>query len=416
MRCLKLMSFFMLVATGAARADVLVDWVDLAVSSLQSTKQTPAEQARTMAILQLAMFEAINGSDGPYTSYLPGSNAGISVASASIAPGAGGDRSREVRAAAAAHEALTGLLPAQKAAFDAALEKSLAASAGGAGRDSDVAEGRRIGAAVLALRANDGWDAPNTFRPPTRPGLYIPTSLPISSSWGSVKPWAMKSGSEFRPGKPPELSSKTWARDYNEIKAIGRKTGSTRTEAQTETAKFWTVAGPGGRMPIVHQLASRGDRSLVQRARLYALVGFALSDAYVAVMDAKYAYSFWRPVTAIRNGDQDGNEATERDPAWEPLVDTPMHPEYPCSHCIGSAALAGVLESELGTGSLGAFSMTSAAAPGAIHTWEKLSDHAAEVSNARIWGGIHYRNSTEVGAAMGRSIAKAVVSRVLLPR
>src|SRR5262249_30874564 len=155
----------------------------------------------------------------------------------------------------------------------------------------------------------------------------------------------MKSGSEFRPGKPPELSSKTWARDYNEIKAIGRKTGSTRTEAQTETAKFWTVAGPGGRMPIVHQLASRGDRSLVRWPGLYALVGFALSDAYVAVMDAKYAYSFWRPVTAIRNGDQDGNEATERDPAWEPLVDTPMHPEYPCSHCIGSAALAGVLES-----------------------------------------------------------------------
>jgi hypothetical protein len=154
----------------------------------------------------------------------------------------------------------------------------------------------------------------------------------------------------------------------------------------------------------------------VQNARLLALVSMATADSYVAVFDAKYHYQFWRPITAIRNGDLDGNDATAPEATWEPLIDIPMHPEYPCAHCINSGAAAAVLEAEFGTGDLPLICMTSAAVPGVTHQWTRIRDYAAEVSNARIWGGIHYRNSAEVGAAMGRQIGEWALSTQLGPQ
>ena len=146
---------------------------------------------------------------------------------------------------------------------------------------------------------------------------------------------------------------------------------------------------------------------------LFALANMAASDAFVAVFDAKYAFNFWRPVTAIRNGDSDGNDATAGDPAWLPFVDTPMHPEYPCAHCITAGAVATVLEAEFGTGRVPVITMTSTTAPGVTHRWERIADYVKEVDNARVWGGIHYRNSTEVGERMGRAIGNLVVTTVL---
>ncbi len=253
----------------------------------------------------------------------------------------------------AAHGVLTALFPDQRSTFDGALEKSLWSSA----IEAAIAEGRRIAAAVLDARAHDGAEAANTVRPVTRPGVYIPTPLAVGSSWGEVKPWILTSGSQFRPPAPPALSSETWAKDYDEIKSLGAKVGSGRSVAQTEATRFWAVIGPPSWIPVVRDLASRPGRTLVQNARWYALVSLAAADSYIAVFDAKYAYSFWRPVTAIRNGDQDGNEATARDPAWEPLIEMPMHPEYPCAHCINSACVGGVLEAEFGGGDIGTFQM-----------------------------------------------------------
>ena len=162
----------------------------------------------------------------------------------------------------------------------------------------------------------------------------------------------------------------------------------------------------------MRQLAAAPGRSLSQNARLFALVEMAVADSYIAVFDAKYMYVFWRPITAIRNGDIDGNDATERDPGWEPLVDTPLHPEYPCAHCINSGAARAALEAEFGTGP-NPLAMASATAPGVTHKWSTIAEYAEEVSLARIYGGLHYRKSTVVGKAMGKQIGELAVQNYL---
>ncbi|HWW94151.1 MAG TPA: vanadium-dependent haloperoxidase [Vicinamibacteria bacterium] len=387
---------------GAARGDVLWDWTDAAMTAATGAKQLPFEQTRTMAILHVAMFDAVNAIERSYAPYrqppVPASGA-----------------SPEAAAAAAGHAVLTGLFPEQRATWDVLLASSLSALPGGP-RQGGLDLGSRVGAVMVALRAQDGADAPNAYRPLTAPGSYVPTALPVGSAWGEVTPWALRSGAQFRAGGPPDLKGATWAKDYDEVKALGEKRSATRTPQQTEVARFWSITGPASWLPVVRNLTATPGRSLVQNARLLALVSMATADSYIAVFDAKYHYQFWRPITAIRNGDLDGNDATAPDATWEPLIDTPLHPEYPCAHCINSGAAAAVLEAEFGAGELPAIRMTSAAVPGVTHQWTRIRDYAAEVSSARIWGGIHYRNSTEVGAAMGRQIGEWTLKTQLGPQ
>jgi hypothetical protein len=347
------------------------------------------------------MFDAINSIEGHYSPY----KFKVSAPVGSSAEAAG---------VAAAHAALVKLCREQRASLDAAYAASLAQIPDGAGKTAGIAVGEEVAAKVLALRASDGADAPNTYRPVTTPGTYIVTTFPIGTQWGGVTPWLMVRGSQFRPGPPPALTSATWAADYNEIKELGGKKSTRRTAEQTEAARFWTVTGPQSFDPIVHQLAATPGRTLSQNARLYALVEMAVADSYIAVFDAKYTYNFWRPVTAIRNGDFDGNDATTRDAGWEPLVDTPLHPEYPCAHCINSGAARAVLEAEFGTGP-NPLTMTSPTAPGVEHKWATIGEYADEVSVARIYGGLHYRNSTVVGKAMGKQIGDLAVKNYLKP-
>jgi len=210
------------------------------------------------------------------------------------------------------------------------------------------------------------------------------------------------------------LTSAEWAQDSYEIKDLGGKKSTLRTPEQTEIARFWTIVGPASWDPIVQQLASAPGRKLIENARLYALVEMATADAYIAVFDAKYTFNLWRPITAIRNGDMDGNDDTARDASWEPLIDTPPHPEYPCAHCITSSAAGAVLEAEFGTGSI-ALTMTSAAVADVVHKWASIKEYADEVSAARICGGIHYRTSTSVGRAMGKKIGERAVQNYLKP-
>jgi hypothetical protein len=395
-------TFLFLGTPGAARGDVLWDWTDAAMAAATGAKQLPFEQTRTMAILHVAMFDAVDAIERSYAPYrqppVPASGA-----------------SPEAAAAAAGHAVLTGLFPEQRATWDVLLASSLSALPGGP-RQGGLDLGGRVGAVMVALRAQDGADAPNAYRPLTAPGSYVPTALPVGSAWGEVTPWALKSGAQFRAGGPPDLKGATWAKDYNEVKALGEKRSATRTPQQTEVARFWSITGPASWLPVVRNLTATPGRSLVQNARLLALVSMATADSYIAVFDAKYHYQFWRPITAIRNGDLDGNDATAPDAIWEPLIDTPMHPEYPCAHCINSGAAAAVLEAEFGAGDLPAIRMTSAGVPGVTHQWTRIRDYAAEVSNARIWGGIHYRNSAEVGAAMGRQIGEWALKTQLGPQ
>ena len=177
----------------------------------------------------------------------------------------------------------------------------------------------------------------------------MPTAPTWAPQWPGVKPFAMTSGSQFRPVAPIALKSAEWATDYNEIKELGGRTSTKRSARQTEDARFWLAVDGRGLLPVVRTLAAAKKLSLVDSARLFALTAVARADALIAVFDAKYHYDFWRPVTAIRNGDIDDNPATERDAAWQPIDATPMHPEYPCAHCIASASLAGVVEAVFGT-------------------------------------------------------------------
>jgi hypothetical protein len=230
-----------------------------------------------------------------------------------------------------------------------------------------------------------------------------------------VTPFALASASQFRPGPPPPLASKEWAAAYNEIKEIGGKNSTKRSALQSETGRMWLYTGPATFFPIAAQLSAAKGLNVNQNARLFALLAIATADAMVAVFDAKYEYEFWRPITAIRNGDQDDNAETERDATWEPLGPTPMHPEYPCAHCIVGGSAGTVLQSVFGTGTLPEFTLTTPTAPGVTHKWTKIDDYMGEPSNARIWAGIHYRFSTEVGTDMGRKIAQYAVANYLQP-
>ncbi len=380
--------------------DVLRDWTAATLEA--AAKQPPFVQSRTMAMVHVAMFETINAIDARYTPYKVKAVATLGT-------------SAEAAAAVAAHDVLVSLLPDQATSLDAKLNISLVRLTDPGVRASSLALGQRVAAAILALRTGDGWDAPNTWRPMTSPGVYIPTVLPVGSTWGKVTPWILEKGDQFRPAPPVPLNSSEWARDYNEVKSLGAKASTVRTPAQTTTAQFWSLTGPALYLDATEALMEGAGHSLVQNARLLALVSLVQADAYIAVFDAKYAYNLWRPITAIRDGDLDNNDATAPDLGWVPLLEAPMHPEYPCAHCIQAGAVGVVLEREFGTGRVKGMRVSSPGAPNVVHTWEGVSDFVDEVSNARVWAGLHYRNSTVVGTAMGRKIGELALGRLLRP-
>lgn len=385
-----------------SRADVVTEWDERALVCINTAKQLPFESTRTMAILHVSMFDAVNSIEGRYAAY-------------KIKESAATGNSSEAVATAAAHTVLINLFPDQKSDIDAAYSASMAQIPDGNGKAAGIALGEKVAADMLALHSSDAADALNTYRPKTAPGVYVMTVLPVGSHWGNVTPWLMERGSQFRPAPPPQLTSAEWASDYNEIKNLGGKNSTVRTSEQSDIARFWTITGPASWDPVVRALAATPGRSLIENARLYALVAMATADAYIAVFDAKYAFNFWRPITAIRNGDIDGNDATFREADWQPLVDTPLHPEYPCAHCITSSAVATVLESEFGTGPVPIITMTSPTAPGVTRKWTTIREWADEVAVARIYGGLHYRNSTVVGKAMGKKIGELAVQTYLRP-
>ena len=387
----------MLTYTGSCRADTVTDW---------DTKATAAASAaalgeREVTIVDLAMFDAVNSIERryqPYLEQLPTTE----------------PTSADAAAASAAATALAGLHPETAASFKAALAEYLAHLNAA---PEALANGARLGEAValkiLEARANDGATAVDSYRPKTKPGQYVPTAVMVCSTWSTMRPFALASPSQFRPGPPPSLKSREWTTDYNEIKEFGGKTSNKRSAQQTETARFWLMVGPQAYHPLARQMVLERHLSLIDSARFMALFAITLTDAYIAVFDAKYHYEFWRPVTAIRNADLNDNPDTARDATWQPLDNTPMHPEYPCAHCILSGAARVVLES-LGQ-PMPELTLTSPTAPDVIHHWSNLDDFTTEVANARIWAGFHYRFSTRVGTALGRQVGQYVANKTMQP-
>ncbi len=384
----------------AARGDVIMDW-NAKADALAAEKQLlNAPNARGQAMLHIAMFEAVNAIDRRYAPY----KLNLTAEKAT---------SREAAAAAAAYDVLLALHPDKKADLDAALAGSLAGISENEAKSKGIELGKQAAAGIIALRTNDGSNIPEDYRPATTAGVYVPTMIPIESTSSKIKPFAMTSASQFRAAPPPALTSETWTRDLNEIRDIGSNTSAKRSAEQTTIARFWFFTGPRTYNTIVRQIASNRKMDLVDCARLYALTSIAGADAFIAVFEAKYAYNFWRPVTAIRNADLTSNPATPREASWQPLGVTPMHPEYPCAHCITASAVATVLQHVVGD-EVGEIALTSPTAAGVTRKWTRLQDYSDEVSSARIYAGFHYRFSTEAGKDMGKKIGDLAVTTLML--
>jgi hypothetical protein len=382
-----------------AVANVITDWDTKAVAVVPPA---PLGQ-RELAMVHVAMFDAVNSIERRYRPYL------IQLTALKTT-------SQDAAAATAAASVLVGLHPETAGDTKAALASYLAAIADGEAKSDGIRLGEAVATEVLKARANDGANAPDAYRPKTKPGVYVPTPITVASVWPAVTPFALTKPSQFRPQPPIALESKEWAADFNELKAYGGKVSTKRSPQQTETARFWLMVGAPGYHPIPRQLIAAKQMSIIDSARFMALYSAALADAYIAVFDAKYHYEFWRPITAIRNGDINGNPATEREATWQPIENTPMHPEYPCAHCIQAGAAVAVIESVLGSAVIPEVSVTSTTAPGVTHRWTDLGAFSDEIADARIWAGFHYRFSTRVGTDMGRQIGEYVMKNVMQPQ
>jgi membrane-associated phospholipid phosphatase len=390
-------------------ADVVLEWNQLLLDTAKANKVSPILITRDLAIESAAVYDAVNDIDRSYTVYF---------ADVKASHGA----SLEAAGAQAAHDVLTYLFPAQQATFDATLANDLAGIPPGRARQG-VAVGQAVAQAILTWRSTDGWDAHVDYTPGTDPGdwqptppAYLPAALP---QWGNVTPFGIPSGSAFRAPAPPALDSADYTAAFNEVKSIGDVNSTTRTDDQSQIAKFWygaagTYTPEGYWNQIAQQVAVAQGNSLVQNARLFALLDLTAADAAIAVWDTKYTYNFWRPVTAIRAADTDGNPDTSADPNWTSYLVTPNHPSYCSGHSGVSTGSATVLATFFGTDAI-SFSLSSDSLPGTTRSYRSFSAAAQEASDSRVYAGIHWRFDVVAGATIGNEVGTYIVGHYLLP-
>jgi membrane-associated phospholipid phosphatase len=387
-------------------SQVVLDWNSAALDAIRVERTAPPIASRAMAILQTAVYDAVNGIIRGFEQYLV---RGRAPAGASV----------QAAAAQAAYTTLVALFPNQKPAFDALLASSLDRFGDGRPETDGIAWGRTVAEAILAFRANDGSGANPPYTPATEPGDWQPT-LPafapaLLPGWGDVRPFGVDRVANFLPGGPADLSSQEWADEFNEVKQLGSKTSTVRTDDQTAIALFWadgagTFTPSGHWNAIAGQLAHEDGLSLLTTARLFAQLDIAEADAAIVCWEAKYTYNFWRPVTAIRVADTDGNDLTEKDAAWEPLIVTPPFPDHTSGHSTFSGAASAILAAYFGADR--AFSTTSDNGT-LTRSFTSFAQAADEAGVSRIYGGIHYRSANDDGLACGREIAAHVLNNVL---
>jgi hypothetical protein len=410
-------------------ANEVLQWNETTMKAIAANGQNPVASTRTLAMVQVAVHDALNAVSRRYDAYYfegPGDPAA----------------SPDAAIAAAAHTVLVGVIggygtPAQKGATFALVDQAYAASIARVtdppARNKGVAVGRAAGAAILALRKDDGAfrDAPYTpgvgpgkWRPhpnpvPANPPIanpdlargYLPSAAP---GWGNVTPFTLLSASQFWLPGPPALTSQTYARDYNELKNVGGKVSAVRTDDQTQIARFW-FEGPGTWNTIARTGATSRNLDVRDSARVLALMNLAMADAYIAGFKIRYVYDLWRPVTAIREGDNDGNDATVGDPAWDSHQNTPAVSEYPSTQSTFSGAAAVVLAATLGTDQV-SFTFTSGKPfDGITRSFTSFSQAARESADSRVYAGIHFRSACEDGLALGRKIGQRTAALYLQP-
>jgi hypothetical protein len=402
-----LCTFVVTLATAQAQ-DPVLDWNRTAAVATVSPSAAlaPVRQTRVMAIIQVAVHDAVNSITGKFALY---GTHGAAPAGASP----------EAAAIAAAHTAAVALIPSQTAFLNDQYALSLLLY-GIASADPGLTFGAGVANDILQLRQNDGAaQAQFAYVPPNAGelGVWTPlgTQVALLAGWGKVTTFVLRAGSQFRPDAPPALDSGRYARDYNEIIEIGRNTSTVRTEEQTNIAHFWRASPVDLWNPVLQQALIGRGFDMSASARTMALVYMAASDSSVACWDAKYFYNFWRPLPAIMNGNIDGNPATIGDTTWAPLLPTPAHPEYPSGHSTNSSAIAMVLALVFGDDPGVPIVATSSTALGFVRNWTRFSEGVEEVIDARVYSGIHFRTADVVGARLGRQVARFVVNHALKP-
>jgi hypothetical protein len=383
--------------------NVLLRWR----AQLRGCGQSAAAELYTLrdvdALVHVAMFEAVNAIDRRYTPF-------VSLLDAPAGA------SREAAAAQAAHDVLAAQCPQASAATAGALAASLAEVQDPQARAAGVSLGRAAAASVLAARATSGANGVDPYWPEPAPGVFAYPAVERGRLWARMTPWVLKAPNELRPPAPPAITSEPFLRALAEIQRVGGKRSAVRTRVQTDIAEFW---GARDVRIVLRQLIGLPGRSLVQDARFLALAEMAWTDSFVSMMDAKYAYMFWRPVTAIRYFAKPG-VPRPADPAlavgdaqWEPQYPNPPHPEYSCGHCMSAGAVAAVIDAEFGTRMpeivLDQENTLSRRFTNAL-------DYADEVAMARLYGGVHYRFSIDAGRAAGLEIGRLAVQRYFTPR
>jgi hypothetical protein len=394
-------------------SDVIIDWNATALNAIQTTEGFAPIAARDLAIVHAAIYDSVNAIDQSYSPYL-----------VTVEPSLSEGASPEAAAAAAAYTALINLFPTQTDEFDRQLDRSLAEIPDNLAKLRGIALGTSVAEQILEIRSTDGSDifAGGTDPVENRPGEWRPTPpnfLPVAfPEWGNVEPFAIPSVDDYLGEGFPELTSEEYAAQINEVQAIGSIDSSIRTDDQTEIARFWafdrrdSFGVTGFWNKIAQEIAIQQDNTLAENARLFALLNFGQADSGIAVLASKTEYDLWRPVTAIREADTDGNPDTIADPEWTPLLITPPTTEYLGGHAMGAGAAEVVLADFFGEDF--AFTTASPETPGVARSYNSFSEAAFEDNVSRLYGGVHYSLTGDESLAVGREIGNYVVENVLV--
>jgi hypothetical protein len=405
-----LLAILVMIGSPTARADAVTDWAAIMEESTLHVPD-PAQPIRVAAIMQLAVFEAVNSIVGDYEPYL------VEPYLEHVAPASAA--SPEAAAIAAAHRVLAVLLPDQAESLQARRATSLAAVPDGAPKSAGIAIGEAAADAILARRANDGMETVVPYTPGALPGRYRPTPPDFTPAFGTqlsrVTPFAIDSAARYRVPPPPALRSQRYGRDYGEVKKLGELISKKRPNDRADVARFYA---PDGIVPIyfsaARQVSASQGKTLAENARIFALLGMAIFDAMVACFDSKYFYDYWRPVTAIRMGDTDANRQTEADSGWTPFVFTPPFPSYPSGHASFGGAARHVLERVFGKDGH-AITLSTPEVPDVVlhySSWKQITD---DIDDARIYGGVHFRFDQEAAARQGHRIGRHILRHWLRP-
>jgi hypothetical protein len=393
-----------------ANADAVTHWNEVAtkVTTPPVFTLAPPYQSRIYAMTHVAIHDALNAIDRRYEPYAYSPEPDLSA-------------SADAAVATAAYQVLLHEVPGQQTILDAEYQAALASIPDGEAKTKGVLIGQEAASAIVALRTGDGSTAPMPYTPGTDPGVWRPTAPAFLSAlapgWGYVTPFALQSGSQYRPDASDyfDLTSEAYTRDYNEVKSIGVVGSLIRTADQSEIARFWYENSPPGWNRIARNLATNQALDLWSNARLFGLVNFALADGYISTFEAKYFYNFWRPITAIRLGDTDGNPNTIADAAWTSFLVTPPIPDNSSGHAVAGAAVAKVFEKFFDNDNVSFNSTSGPPFAGITRSFTSFSQAAQENADSRVYAGIHFRSATVDGLRQGDKVGRFVWNHYLKP-